>query len=71
MFRRNMPILFIVLTLVLSTAAGAQTKLRLRFTLDVESMVTMNSTMISGEKDMLLIDSQFSLSQAHRLWRRF
>jgi len=27
----------------------------------------VNSTMISGEKDMILIDSQFSLSEAHRL----
>ncbi|HTW64456.1 MAG TPA: MBL fold metallo-hydrolase [Bryobacteraceae bacterium] len=27
----------------------------------------VNSTMISGEKDMIVIDSQFSLSEAHRL----
>jgi glyoxylase-like metal-dependent hydrolase (beta-lactamase superfamily II) len=27
----------------------------------------VNSTMISGEKDMILIDAQFSLSEAHRL----
>lgn len=27
----------------------------------------VNSTMISGERDMLLIDAQFSLSEAHRL----
>ena len=27
----------------------------------------VNSTMISGEKDMLVIDPQFSLSEAHRL----
>src|SRR6478735_112637 len=27
----------------------------------------VNSTMISGEKDMLLIDPQFTLSEAHKL----
>ena len=27
----------------------------------------VNSTMISGEKDMIVIDPQFSLSEAHRL----
>ena len=27
----------------------------------------VNSTMISGEKDMLVIDPQFSLSEAHKL----
>lgn len=30
----------------------------------------VNSTLISGEKDMLLIDAQFSLSEAHRLAAR-
>lgn len=34
----------------------------------------VNSTMISGERDMILIDPQFSLSEAHRLaaeiWNR-
>src|SRR6185369_6439473 len=68
MFRRNMPILFIALTLVLSSAAAGQTKLQL--TVHTGRGVNgydVNSTMISGEKDMLLLDPQFSLSEAHRL----
>src|ERR1041384_4688254 len=68
MFRRNMPILLIVLTLVLSTAAGAQTKLQLTVhTGHGVNGYDVNSTMISGDKDMLLIDPQFSLSEAHKL----
>ena len=68
MFRRNLPILVIVVILVLSTAAGAQTKLQLTVhTGQGVNGYDVNSTMISGEKDMLLIDPQFSLSEAHRL----
>ena len=32
-----------------------------------ENGYDVNSTMISGAKDMLLIDAQFSLPEAHRL----
>ena len=43
-----------------------------KFTLTVHtgrgaSGYDVNSTMISGEKDMLLIDPQFTLSEAHKL----
>src|ERR1700732_3202346 len=68
MFRRHVPILFVILTLMLAAAAGAQTKLQL--TVHTGRGVNgydVNSTMISGDKDMLLIDPQFSLSEAHRL----
>jgi glyoxylase-like metal-dependent hydrolase (beta-lactamase superfamily II) len=58
----------ILVALALATAARAQSKL----TLKVHSGkgvngYDVNSTMISGEKDMLVIDPQFSLSEAHRL----
>ncbi len=57
-----------VLILTLVAVAGAQSKLQL--TVHTGRGVNgydVNSTMISGEKDMLLIDPQFSLSEAHRL----
>src|SRR5450631_3357121 len=68
MFRSHMPILFVVLTLTLAAAAGAQTRLQLTVhTGHGVNGYDVNSTMISGDKDMLLIDPQFSLSEAHRL----
>lgn len=54
--------------LALAAVASAQTKLQL--TVHHGAGVNgydVNSTMISGEKDMLVIDPQFSLSEAHRL----
>jgi len=56
-------------TLALATAAGAQSKL----TLTVhhgpgQTGYDVNSTMISGEKDVLVIDPQFSLSE-RTAWR--
>jgi glyoxylase-like metal-dependent hydrolase (beta-lactamase superfamily II) len=61
-----MKLLFIAFAL--ASAAAAQSKL----TLTVHhgagfNGYDVNSTMISGEKDMLVIDPQFSLSEAHRL----
>jgi glyoxylase-like metal-dependent hydrolase (beta-lactamase superfamily II) len=70
MFRRRVQILFVViLTLaVLAEVARAQSKLELKVhTGRGMNGYDVNSTMISGEKDMLLIDPQFSLSEAHRL----
>src|SRR5580700_6860422 len=53
---------------VLAAAANAQTKLQLKVHTGVGvNGYDVNSTMISGEKDMLVIDPQFSLSEAHRL----
>src|SRR5579863_7377278 len=55
-------------TLALATAAGAQSNLQLKVhTGSGVNGYDVNSTMISGEKDMLVIDPQFSLSEAHRL----
>src|ERR1700722_6575491 len=52
----------------LAGAARAQTKLRLKVhTGSGVNGYDVNSTMISGDKDMLVIDPQFSLSEAHRL----
>ena len=68
MFRRHVPILFVILTLMPAAVAGAQTKLQLTVhTRHGANGYDVNSTMISGDKDMLLIDPQFSLSEAHRL----
>jgi glyoxylase-like metal-dependent hydrolase (beta-lactamase superfamily II) len=57
-----------VLALSIVATAGAQSK----FTLKVHTGrgqvgYDVNSTMIIGERDMLLIDPQFSLSEAHKL----
>src|SRR6187551_1717195 len=47
---------------------AAQSKLQLQvYTGRGENGYDVNSTMVSGEKDMLLIDAQFSLPEAHRL----
>ena len=58
----------LIAALALAGAISAQTKLQLK----VHSGkgvngYDVNSTMISGEKDMLVIDPQFSLSEAHKL----
>ena len=56
------------MVLALATTAGAQSKLTLKVhTGKGVNGYDVNSTMISGEKDMLVIDPQFSLSEAHRL----
>jgi len=63
-----MKIKLILSTLALAVTATAQSKLQLK--VHHGAGVTgydVNSTMISGEKDMLVIDPQFSLSEAHRL----
>lgn len=54
--------------LALATAVSAQSKLQLKVFTGTGAMgYDVNSTMISGDKDMLVIDPQFTLSQAHRL----
>jgi len=58
----------VIAALALAGVIGAQTKLELK--VHTGKGVTgydVNSTMISGEKDMLVIDPQFSLSEAHKL----
>ena len=57
-----------VVAVVLTAATAAQSK----FTLKVHTGkgqigYDVNSTMIIGERDMLLIDPQFSLREAHKL----
>ncbi len=55
-------------TIALAAAASGQSKLQLKVHTGVGvTGYDVNSTMISGEKDMLVIDPQFSLSEAHRL----
>jgi glyoxylase-like metal-dependent hydrolase (beta-lactamase superfamily II) len=58
----------IVLAVAILGCARAQSKLQLKVhTGRGVNGYDVNSTMISGEKDMLVIDPQFSLSEAHRL----
>jgi glyoxylase-like metal-dependent hydrolase (beta-lactamase superfamily II) len=53
---------------LLASAATAQSHLELKVhTGHGQTGYDVNSTMISGQKDMIVIDSQFSLSEAHRL----
>jgi len=55
-------------SIALATAISAQSKLTLKVHTGAGvNGYDVNSTMISGEKDMLVIDPQFSLSEAHRL----
>ena len=63
-----MKIKIIISTLALAVAATAQSKLQLKVHHGAGvNGYDVNSTMISGEKDMLVIDPQFSLSEAHKL----
>ena len=60
------------LTAVLAVVFVATTSAQSKFTLDVHTGrgqvgYDVNSTMIIGERDILLIDPQFSLSEAHKL----
>jgi glyoxylase-like metal-dependent hydrolase (beta-lactamase superfamily II) len=67
--QRKSPILLAALTtFVLFGSASAQSKFQLKVhTGHGASGYDVNSTMILGEKDMLVIDPQFSLSEAHKL----
>jgi glyoxylase-like metal-dependent hydrolase (beta-lactamase superfamily II) len=63
-----MKIQILLSALALALAASAQSKLQLKVHHGAGvNGYDVNSTMISGEKDMLVIDPQFSLSEAHRL----
>lgn len=58
----------ILLAVVALATANAQTKLQLKVHTGMGvNGYDVNSTMISGEKDVLVIDPQFTLSEAHRL----
>jgi glyoxylase-like metal-dependent hydrolase (beta-lactamase superfamily II) len=58
----------IVSAIALAATASAQSKLQLKVHTGAGvNGYDVNSTVISGEKDMLVIDPQFSLSEAHRL----
>lgn len=65
---KRAPVVNIVVLSALACTAGAQPPLTLKVhTGRGVNGYDVNSTMISGEKDMLVIDPQFSLSEAHRL----
>src|SRR5437588_12261729 len=57
-----------VLSVLFASIGTAQSKLQLRVhTGHGQVGYDVNSTMISGQKDMIVIDPQFSLSEAHKL----
>lgn len=57
-----------IAALLVAAAANAQTKLQIKVHTGAgQTGYDVNSTMISGERDMLVIDPQFSLSEVHRL----
>jgi glyoxylase-like metal-dependent hydrolase (beta-lactamase superfamily II) len=67
-WRSELVIKRFLLTIALASACSAQPKLQLTVhTGHGMNGYDVNSTMISGEKDMLVIDPQFTLSEAHRL----
>jgi glyoxylase-like metal-dependent hydrolase (beta-lactamase superfamily II) len=58
----------VLAAIALASVAGAQSQLQLKvFTGRGVVGYDVNSTMISGERDMVVIDPQFTLSEAHRL----
>jgi glyoxylase-like metal-dependent hydrolase (beta-lactamase superfamily II) len=66
---RKFPMVLAALTVFVAVvSATAQSKFQLKVhTGRGQSGYDVNSTMIMGEKDMILIDPQFSLSEAHKL----
>jgi glyoxylase-like metal-dependent hydrolase (beta-lactamase superfamily II) len=58
----------VLLVLSLSASSGAQAKFTLQvYTGRGQTGYDVNSTFIIGERDLLVIDPQFSLSEAHKL----
>ena len=58
------------LLLVAASALSAQSKLHLRVFTSAPSGFSVNSTLISGDKDAILVDTQFVMSEAHRVAAR-
>ena len=66
--RRLLKVIALFLSVSFAAMAPAQSPLQLQvYTGRGETGYDVNSTMISGAKDLLLIDPQFSLPEAHRL----
>lgn len=58
----------LLLMMAVAAAASAQSKITLKVHTGAGQVgYDVNSTMISGERDMIVIDPQFSLSEAHKL----
>ncbi len=56
-----------IVLLGLNAMAGAQPKLQLKTITSSPEGFLVNSALVSGEKDAVLIDAQFTLSDAHRV----
>jgi len=57
----------IAMMLLISSIASAQSKLQLKVITSSPEGFWVNSTLVFGQKDAILIDAQFTLSDAHRL----
>src|SRR5580658_7461765 len=65
-YRSRRKLLLAVVAIAVTASAQSKLQLKVHTGAGVNGY-DVNSTMISGEKDMLVIDPQFSLSEAHRL----
>jgi glyoxylase-like metal-dependent hydrolase (beta-lactamase superfamily II) len=65
-YRSRRKLLLAVVAIAVTASAQSKLQLQVHTGAGVNGY-DVNSTMISGEKDMLVIDPQFSLSEAHRL----
>ncbi len=63
----NRKVWMTVAFLAAASLTAAQTKLQLRVFTSTPNGLSVNSTLIYGEKDAILIDPQFLLSEAHRV----
>lgn len=59
--------LFVALSLAAATTAAADTKLTTQVFTGGQGGFLVNSTLISGDKEAILVDAQFTLAEAHRL----
>lgn len=59
--------LLVAVTMLSATAAQAETKLTATVFTSSPTGFLVNSTLVAGEKEAVLIDAQFSLADAHRL----
>jgi len=64
---RTLPVAVAFLLFGAATLAPAQSKLQLRVFTSTPDGFSVNSTLVFGDKDAILIDPQFLMSEAHRL----
>jgi glyoxylase-like metal-dependent hydrolase (beta-lactamase superfamily II) len=65
--KKRFAILFFIALLGFNTFSSAQSKLKVKTITSSATGFSVNSVLITGEKDAVLIDAQFTLSEAHRV----